>query len=106
MSRIRNAFKIVSWDRLSAEELRVTFIPRVDKGHNVFNDSGKKVDSFQTTDSSVSAAHFQLPRCAIGDVDVCDVPGCNSSASAEECVSPKILDYVKTIMKVCILRRR
>jgi len=66
-------FRIVSWDRLSAEELRVTMMPRVGSSSN-HHKSWNAEGSTPNTDSVASAT--RPSACALGDVDVCNVPGC------------------------------
>jgi hypothetical protein len=108
MSRIRKAFRVVSWDRLSYEELHVTLMPRAVQvlGKFVSADRNVRASASEINDPSVSTHPSHPLPCAIGDIDVCDAPGCNNSDSADECLSPKIIDYVKTVMKMCILRRQ
>lgn len=101
LSLIRKAFKIVSWDRLSAEELRVTLIPRADMRINELDESETVAKIPLATNLDASQA---LP-CALGVIDVCNLAGCRSSDNAEDCVAPKLLEYFKTVMKICILRR-
>lgn len=108
MLRIRKAFRVVSWDRLSSEELHVTLMPRAVKvlGKFVSAERNLHASAFENNDSSVSTNPSHPLPCAIGDINVCGAPGCNNSDSADDCLSPKILDYVKTVMKICTLRRQ
>ena len=106
LMRIRDAFRVVSWDRLSAEQLHVTLM-RGGGG------SGSHELNAGRASSSVDEARFAAdvpadarPACAAGDVDVCGVKGCRDQDHARDCLSPKVLDYVKTIAKMCIIRQR
>jgi hypothetical protein len=108
MSRIRKAFRVVSWDRLSYEELHVTLMPRAVKIFDkvVSADNNVHASASEINEASVCKDPSDPLPCATGDIDVCDSPGCTNSDSADECLSPKIFAYVKTVMKMCILRRR
>ncbi len=106
LMRIRDAFRIVSWDRLSAEQLHVTLMPRGGSGGGRELNAGRASNSVDEARFVADVPADPHPACAAGDVDVCGVKGCRDQDSARDCLSPKVLDYVKTIAKMCIIRQR
>ena len=106
LMRIREGFRIVSWDRLSAEQLHVTLMPREGADGDHEHDAATLLNFGTEVHITASAKTVHDPSCAMGDVDVCGVEGCRNEDNARDCLPPKILDYVKTIKNMCIIRKR
>jgi hypothetical protein len=89
--------------------LHVTLIPRDTRG-----DLSRCVElDARAGETSADEAHFTTTAhaehrlaCSAGDIDVCGVPGCRDEDHARDCLAPKILDYVKTITNMCVIRQR
>ena len=107
LSRIREAFRIVSWDHLSSKEVHVTLMPRFGTAASTPRslDEPGAVRTNLDVESVDAAVPTRASACATGDINVCDVEGCRYNDTAHTCISPKMLDYVKTIMNVCMIRR-
>lgn len=109
LSRIRQAFRIVSWDHLSSKEARVTLMPRFGAAGSLQPRRSNESEAVRT-ELDVESVDAEVPTrasaCATGDIDVCNVEGCRDNDTAHTCISPKMLDYIKTIMNVCIIRRK